>query len=74
MYDNDWEAIKQDIIGYSYSDEQTKKCMKQVYEKTGYILDPHGAVAYLGLKEYQKENDVIGVFLETAHPTKFRCG
>ena len=71
MYDNDWEAIKQDIIGYSYSDEQTKKCMKQVYEKTGYILDPHGAVAYLGLKEYQKENDVIGVFLETAHPAKF---
>jgi threonine synthase len=71
MYDHDWEAIKQNIVGYSYSDEQTKKCMKEVYERTGYVLDPHGAVAYLGLKEYQKEDDVIGIFLETAHPAKF---
>ncbi len=71
MYDNDWEAIKQDIVGYSYTDEQTKMCLKEVYERTGYVLDPHGAVAYLGLKEYQKENDVVGIFLETAHPAKF---
>ncbi len=71
MYDHEWKKIKKDIIGYSYTDEQTKQCMKEVYKKTGYVLDPHGAVAYLGLKEYQKENDVIGVFLETAHPAKF---
>jgi len=71
MYDNDWEAIKQDIVGYSYTDKQTRKIMKEVYGRTGYMLDPHGAVAYLGLKEYQKENDVTGVFLETAHPAKF---
>ncbi len=71
MYDHDWEAIKQDIVGYSFTDKQTKQCMEDVYKKTDYVLDPHGAVAYLGLREYQKENDVIGIFLETAHPAKF---
>lgn len=71
MYDNDWETIKQNIIGYSYTDNETKQCMKDVSAQTGYVLDPHGAVGYLGLKEYQKENDVIGIFLETAHPAKF---
>ncbi len=35
-------------------------------------MDPHGAVGYLGLKEYQKSQpDTFGIFLETAHPVKF---
>jgi len=46
--------------------------MKEVYSKTGYVMDPHGAVGYLGIKEYQKSNpDTYGIFLETAHPVKF---
>lgn len=71
MYDHKWMAIKEDMIGYSYSDEQTKEIMKEVYKRTGYVLDPHGAVAYLGLKEYQKKHKATGIFLETAHPAKF---
>ena len=35
------------------------------------MLDPHGAVGYLGLKKYLKQKDYTGVFLETAHPAKF---
>jgi threonine synthase len=36
-------------------------------------LDPHGAIGYLGLKEYlKKEGSVTGIFLETAHPAKFQ--
>ena len=35
-------------------------------------LTPHGAVGYLGLKQYQKSHtNTYGVFLETAHPVKF---
>lgn len=61
------------ICGYSYTDQQTSEIMREVYQKYGYILDPHGAVAYLGLTDYQKEHpDTIGVFLETAHPAKFK--
>jgi threonine synthase len=42
-----------------------------IYEKSSYIADPHGAVGYLGLKKYGLEKNDFGVFLETAHPVKF---
>ncbi|MBK8363733.1 MAG: threonine synthase [Bacteroidetes bacterium] len=72
LFGNSWTDIKSAINGYSFTDDQTKAVMNDVFEKTGYILDPHGAVAYLGWLEYQKENpDSIGVILETAHPAKF---
>ena len=35
------------------------------------MLDPHGACGYLALREGLRE-DETGVFLETAHPAKFR--
>lgn len=72
LFDNSWTDMKSIISGYSFTDEQTREIMKEVYEKTSYILDPHGAVGYLGWIEYQKEDpDCIGVILETAHPAKF---
>ena len=45
--------------------------MKEIKEKSGYIADPHGAVGYLGLKQYLKDHKAQGIFLETAHPVKF---
>ena len=45
--------------------------MKKVYEGSDYILDPHGAVAYLGLKKELDTENELGVFIETAHPAKF---
>jgi len=45
----------------------------EAYGKYQYVLDPHGAVGYLGLKAYQAQNhDAHGIFFETAHPAKFR--
>jgi len=50
----------------------TKKAIKIIYNDSKYIADPHGAVAYLGLRKYQENNPkVYGIFLETAHPVKF---
>lgn len=73
FYDKDLGKIKADIVGKSYTDIQTQDTIKEVYEKTGYVLDPHGAVAFLGLKEYLLESgsEAYGVFLATAHPAKF---
>lgn len=73
LFDQDLEAMRQMIKGYSYSDESTQQTMKEVYEQHDYLLDPHGAVGYLGLSEFLKDHpDYIGVFLETAHPAKFK--
>ena len=71
LYGSTWNIIKQEITGYAYSDDQTKQAMKEVYSQYKYIIDPHGAVGYLALKEYQKSNNCIGIILETAHPSKF---
>lgn len=71
MFDHSWEAIKKEIKGYSYTDEQIRAVIYDVYHKTGYILDPHGAIGYMALKEYMNSFDVCGIFLETAHPAKF---
>ena len=67
-----WDTMKSDISGYSFDDLATKKGLKEVYEKHNYVIDPHGSVGYLALKEYQKTNpNTHGVVLETAHPSKF---
>ena len=65
------KAIISLISGATYSDEQIRQTMKQCYEETGYILDPHGACGYQALEDGLKEGE-IGVFCETAHPAKFK--
>ena len=71
LYGNRLEAIRRDVLPYHFSDEQTRRAIAGVFEKTGYVLDPHGAVAYLGLSAFMQKNEMTGIFLETAHPAKF---
>jgi threonine synthase len=72
----DVERMREDIYGVSFGDEETKGIIKKVFDKYGYIMDPHGAVAYLGLLDYIQSSrrgsgEYAGVFLETADPAKF---
>jgi len=72
LYGSEWEKMKQDIEGYSFSDAQTRDAIKEVHDKYGYVIDPHGAVGYLALKQFQKkQTNTNGIILETAHPAKF---
>ncbi len=72
MYNNDLSEFEKDFSSYTYTDEETKFAMKNIYTNSGYIAEPHGAVGYLGLKkELEKQPNSIGFFLETAHPIKF---
>lgn len=72
IYNGDLNLLRENLSSFSFSDDQTRNAMKSVYEQTGYMLDPHGAVGYLGLESYRKNNpDTRGIFLETAHPVKF---
>ncbi|SMO36267.1 threonine synthase [Gracilimonas mengyeensis] len=72
LYSGSHQRMKENITGYSYTDKQTRAAIEKVYDETGYVLDPHGAVGYLGLEAYLKEQAGTGIFLETAHPYKFR--
>ena len=72
LFNNDLDELSRKLTSYSYSDAETKKAMKAIFDGTGYITDPHGAVGYLGLKKYIEDHpDLYGIFLETAHPVKF---
>ncbi len=71
LYEHSHEAICRDISGATYSDSQIREAMLQCHNQTGYVLDPHGACAWRALKEGLGEGET-GVFLETAHPAKFK--
>lgn len=73
LMDNDYRTVIKKIVGKTYSDDETKACMKSVEQDTGYVMCPHTAVGYLGMKEVLAErgNDILGIVLSTAHPAKF---
>lgn len=71
LYGKDYDAIKTDISGSTYADEQIAETIREAYKQTGYMCDPHGACGYRALSE-QLGNGETGVFLETAYPAKFK--
>ncbi|MCO4292964.1 threonine synthase [Solitalea sp. MAHUQ-68] len=72
LHDKSFNVLKSSLLSFSYTDDETKAVMRDVKKQTGYVLDPHGAVGYLGLKEALIQSDnAQGIFLETAHPCKF---
>jgi threonine synthase len=71
LFNNDLETLKSAFSSYSFTDDETRTTMKEIYTNSGYVADPHGAVGYLGLKKYELSENEFGVFLETAHPVKF---
>ncbi|MBX2815863.1 MAG: threonine synthase [Saprospiraceae bacterium] len=73
LYGSTWNAMRDDVVGYSYSDSETLSEMQLLYRDFGYICDPHGAIGALGAKEYEGiyNTGEMLIFLETAHPSKF---
>ena len=71
LYGKSHERITALISGATYNDDQIRETMRQCYQETGYILDPHGACGYQALAEGLAA-DETGVFCETAHPAKFK--
>ena len=72
MNQNEHSILEKGFSAYSYTDQETKKAMRTIAQEYNYTADPHGAIGYLGLLEYQKDHpNTYGVFLETAHPVKF---
>ncbi len=72
LFGHQFDSLKNMISGYSIDDASTLETIKEVYEKYGYILDPHSAVAFASLEQYLDENpDKKGFILGTAHPVKF---
>jgi threonine synthase len=74
MYGDSFEALRCDIVGAAFDDDTVVAEIGTVWKQHGYLLDPHGAIAWLGLREALKRDSGQrpGAFLATAHPAKFR--
>jgi threonine synthase len=74
MYGDNFEALRCDIVGAAFDDATVVAEIGTVYRRYGYLLDPHAAIAWLGLQRTLSTGDrrAPGVFLATAHPAKFR--
>lgn len=71
LYNKNHTAITKDISGATYTDEQIRKAISTCLNDNGYLLDPHGACGYMALHDNLASNE-HGIFLETAHPAKFK--
>lgn len=73
LFSGDNQALAPLMSAQAFTDKQTRNALVELHQVYGYIGDPHGAVGYLGLKNYlESNNEMFGVFLETAHPIKFK--
>jgi threonine synthase len=83
LYGGDREAMRHDMIGVSFTDDRVRETIRRVFETRGYLLDPHSAIAYMGLVSQEGQAGQLGrvgrvgrvgragIFLATAHPAKF---
>jgi threonine synthase len=73
LYKNDYDAVSEVCWGASFSDEETERHMRRVFNETGYVMCPHTAVGDLAMEAFAKDVDreFIKVTVGTAHPAKF---
>ena len=71
IFSNNHLKMKEIVLGAHFNDQETRACIKEIFETRNYILDPHGAVGYLGAKAHQRPKDAQYIVLATAHPAKF---
>ncbi len=73
LFNNSHHQINQHISGCFYTNSEIENIIKETFSKTGYLLDPHGAIGFMGLKnDLETHKNCQGFFIETAHPAKFQ--
>ncbi len=73
LYENDIAALRRDLWGCGFTDDETLRAMQSVHERFGYLADPHTAVGILGFETFLRQHNAPyqGIVLATAHPAKF---
>jgi threonine synthase len=67
-----FSALTNALTSYQVTDTDTKATIARVYKTFNYLLDPHGAVAFVAAEKYLATRpDARAIILETAHPVKF---
>ncbi|MBU1427656.1 threonine synthase [bacterium] len=71
--DSEMKKRLKDFYGGFAPQEESRQCIKEIFEKSKYLIDPHTAVAYAVYKKYIKEtgDKTRTVIVATASPFKF---
>jgi threonine synthase len=68
----DIEAMRKDLVSMGITNPVHYQTLKEVYDRYGVILDPHGAVGWKALEIFLKgAHNKPAVVYETADPGKF---
>ena len=66
------ESLRSVLTGSSWTDHETRDCIRDLWRHRGVAIDPPTAVGLLGLRdELRRRPGARGVVLATAHPAKF---
>jgi len=72
LFKHEHATLSQWLSGYTVPDADTSATIRRVQAEHGYLLDPHGAVAFFALEKYLAAHPAAtGFLLATAHPVKF---
>ena len=63
--------VRELFDSHAVDDEITCETIKQVFDETGYLLDPHTAIGVKAARECRRDRQVPMITLGTAHPVKF---
>ena len=63
--------VRELFTSHGVSDEVTMNVIRDVFEHTEYLLDPHTAIGVEAARKTRRRHDIPMVCLATAHPAKF---
>lgn len=66
-----WKKARELFDSWTLNDEETCSVIKQVYEETAYLLDPHTAIGVGAARKCRRDLAIPMITLATAHPVKF---
>lgn len=69
--EGEWEKVRNLFNSCAVDDETTCQVIAEVFDKTGYLLDPHTAIGLKAARECRRDSSIPMVTLATAHPVKF---
>ena len=74
LYASRVDRVRADMSGVAFDDARVTAAIAEVHARHGYVLDPHSAIAWLGLADRgsRTADRGPGILVATAHPAKFR--
>jgi threonine synthase len=72
LFDDTVDALRAVVTPSVHSDAEVRLAIRDIWNRHGYLAEPHTAIGYLGLGSYRRPIEAARIFLATAHPGKFR--